>query len=140
MLKKTFVIREKKKDFLTLINNLDDHDIRTYKQHVHLEEKAQKRVISAKVKDGRIRLNQSFDADILREDQMGEGLSDNESAYTFPLMADDHRIDLSDPREIADLEIFREKLKSKFHYDNCYTEKIPAKVKPKGPMYKDTQT
>jgi hypothetical protein len=72
---------------------------------------------------------------------MGDDLSqDADSAFTFPLCADDHRIDLFDPREIADLEIFREKLKSKFNYDNCYKEVIEEKEKVKGPMYKDTQT
>ena len=72
---------------------------------------------------------------------MGDDLSqDTDSAFTFPLCADDHRIDLFDPREIADLEIFREKLKSKFNYDNCYKEVIKEKEKIKGPMYKDTQT
>jgi len=39
---------------------------------------------------------------------------------TFPLCKDDDRLDLEDPRELADLEVFREKLKSIFNFNNCY--------------------
>jgi hypothetical protein len=93
-----------------------------------------------------IRLNKSFEVDILRVDHenLGDDLSqyrsDEDSAFTFPLCADDHRIDLFDPREIADLEIFREKIKSKFNYNNCYVSVEEEKIKPPGIIYKDTQT
>lgn len=41
---------------------------------------------------------------------------------SFPFCKDDHRIDLNDPRELADLEVFRDRIKRKFHYNNCGTE------------------
>lgn len=109
---------------------MDDHDIRDYKNCVKINEKIQRDKIDEKIEQKIVRLNKSFEIDILRIDHenLGDNLSeyrsDEDSAFTFPLCADDHRIDLFDPREIADLEIFREKLKSKFNYDNCYTEKV----------------
>ena len=77
-----------------------------------------------------IRLNKSFDEEILREgvDDIGDDLSrlksnyGQDSAMTFPLCKDDDRRDLEDPRELADLEVFREKLKSIFHFNNCNVE------------------
>lgn len=43
-----------------------------------------------------------------------------DSHLTYPLRKEDPRLDLDDPRELADLEVFRGKLLSKFHYNNCY--------------------
>ncbi len=76
--------------------------------------------------------------DYIREDYqfLGDDLSQyisnygQESALSYPLCKEDLRIDTEDPREKAELEVFREKIKSKFNFNNtfavCNPNKHPA--------------
>jgi hypothetical protein len=82
-----------------------------------------------KIESNETRLNKSFDIEIMRADYefLGDDISqyrsdDGDSVMTFPLCKDDQRIDLNDPRELADLDVFREKIKRKFRYNNCGVE------------------
>jgi len=89
-----------------------------------------------------IRLNKSFDEEIMREgfDDVGDDLSrfksnpGQDSVMTFPLCKDDDRRDLEDPRELANLEVFREKLKSIFTFNNCKFEVREAQ-QPDQPVF-----
>lgn len=91
-------------------------------------------------------MNKSFDIEIMRADYefMGDDLSqyrsdENDSVMTFPLCKDDHRIDLDDPREMADLDVFRERIKRKFQYNNCAVETQEQEIF-RAPAAKETQT
>ena len=110
------------------LENVNEHrdDRKDYKSYLKEYKEIHKEEREKKVRSGETRLNKSFDDEIMRADYefMGDDLSEHkskwgDSAMTFPFCKDDHRIDLDDPREMADLDVFRDRIKRKFHFNNC---------------------
>ena len=79
------------------------------------------------------------DYEFMGDDLSQERSRDGESAMTFPFCKDDHRIDLDDPREKADLEVFRDRVKRKFCFNNCGIE-VQEEAIYRQPGAKATQT